>query len=104
MSKSPLGTFEEYVLLALLRINDAYGMRVRRELERLTSRDVAIGAVYATLDRLEAKDFVVSQRADVDGRSRRLFVVRPAGLRALETTRSVRERLWKGVDLETAKA
>ena len=101
MSKAPLGTFEEHVLLAVLRINDAYGMRVRRELEQLTNRDVAIGAVYATLDRLEAKDFVVSTRTKIEGRSRRLFAVRPAGIRALEDTRRTRRRLWEGVDLRT---
>jgi PadR family transcriptional regulator, regulatory protein PadR len=41
-----LGAFEEQVMLAVLRTGDeAYGMNVRRELERVTGRDVAIGAV-----------------------------------------------------------
>jgi PadR family transcriptional regulator PadR len=101
----PLGAFEEQVLLAVLRTADeAYGMAVRRELERLTDRDVAIGAVYATLDRLEAKGLVASHRAAAGGAapagaSRRLFAVSPAGARALTATRALRERLWQGVDL-----
>jgi PadR family transcriptional regulator, regulatory protein PadR len=98
---APLGTFEEQVLLAILRSRaDAYGMSVRRELEDVTGRDVAIGAVYATLDRLEAKRLVRSWRAEDDGgRSRRLFAVTRTGARALADSRAMRERLWRGVDV-----
>lgn len=97
---APLGTFEEQVLVAVLRTGaEAYGMSVRRELEEVTGRDVAIGAVYATLDRLEAKGLAASRRAELAGQSRRLFSVTPAGARALTETRAMRERLWRGVDL-----
>jgi PadR family transcriptional regulator PadR len=96
----PLGTFEEQVMLAVLRSRDeAYGMTVRREIEEVTGREVAVGAVYATLDRLEAKHLVVSKRARVEGMSRRLFAVTSAGARALADSRAMRERLWRGVDL-----
>ena len=72
----PLGTFEEQVLLAVLRTGDAaYGMSVRREIEDVTDREISVGATYATLDRLEAKKLVSSRRATVDGVSRRLFAV-----------------------------
>ena len=97
-----LGSFEEQVLLGVLRTgSDAYGMAVRREIERVTERDVAIGAVYATLDRLEAKGLVSSARTR-DGASRRVFLVTGAGGRALAETRVVRDRLWRGVDLAAA--
>ena len=97
---SPLGVFEEQVLVAVLRTRaDAYGMGVRREIERVTERDVAIGAVYATLDRLEAKELLASTRTHGDGPSRRLFEVSAAGARALAATRAMRERLWEGVDV-----
>jgi PadR family transcriptional regulator, regulatory protein PadR len=97
-----LGSLEEQVMLAVVRTGaDAYGMNVRRELEEVTSRDVAIGAVYATLDRLEAKGLVVSTRAgSSDGSSRRIFAVTPAGVRSLALTRATRERLWSGVKLQ----
>ncbi|HEU4628604.1 MAG TPA: helix-turn-helix transcriptional regulator [Gemmatimonadaceae bacterium] len=94
-----LGSFEEQVLLGVLRTGrEAYGMAVRREIERVTEREVAIGAVYATLDRLEAKGLVASQRTP-GGASRRVFAVTPVGARALAETRALRERLWRGVDL-----
>ena len=96
----PLGTFEEQILLAVLRTGDsAYGMTVRREIEDVTGREISVGATYATLDRLEAKKLVSSRRATVDSVSRRLFAVTVAGTRALVESRSMRERLWKGVAL-----
>jgi PadR family transcriptional regulator len=105
-SDAPLGTFEEQVLLAVVRTgrapsaSGAYGMAVRRELEEVTGREVAIGAVYATLDRLEAKGLVASERGEAGaGSSRRMFAVTPRGARALAESREMRERLWRGVDL-----
>ena len=96
----PLGTFEEQVRLAVLRTREgAFGMSVRRELEEVTGREVAVGAVYATLDRLEAKRLVSSRRASGDGGSRRLFSVTTVGAQALHETRVMRERLWRGVNL-----
>lgn len=87
-------------MLAVLRTSpEAYGMQVRRELEAVTGRDVSIGSVYITLDRLEAKGLVVSARARSESSSRRVFTVTPPGARALAETRSIRERLWDGVDL-----
>ena len=52
-----LGAFEQHVLLALIRLGDnAYGMTIRRQIEEKTKRSVSLGAVYATLDRLEGKN------------------------------------------------
>ena len=96
----PLGVLEEQILVAVLRTrDDAYGMEVRREIERVTGRDLAIGAVYATLDRLEAKGLLRSRRTFSDGPSRRRFELSRAGARALIETRAMRERLWAGVEV-----
>ena len=97
-----LGSLEEQVMLAVVRTaDDAYGMNVRRELEEITNRDVAIGAVYATLDRLEAKGLVISRRVSAsEGPSRRVFAVTPAGARSLALTRETRDRLWSGVKVQ----
>jgi len=98
----PLGTFEEQVVLAVLRTgNEAYGMSVRREIEEVTGREVAVGAVYATLDRLESKGLASSRRAEVDGVSRRLFTVTTVGARVLAESRAMRDRLWRGVALKS---
>jgi PadR family transcriptional regulator, regulatory protein PadR len=97
-----LGSFEEQVMLAVVRTDDqAYGMNVRRELSKVTGREVTIGSVYATLDRLEEKGLVTSSRTSAaDEASRRVFAVTSAGVRALKQTRVTRERLWTGVKLQ----
>ena len=101
----PLGVLEEQIVVAVLRTSDeAYGMSVRREIERITGRELAIGAVYATLDRLEAKGLVTSSRVQGEGASRRVFAVSPIGARALAETRAMRERLWQGIDLRKLTA
>jgi PadR family transcriptional regulator, regulatory protein PadR len=92
-------------MLAVLRTaGEAYGMKVRREIERVTGREVAIGAVYATLDRLEAKGLLESSRAGEGERSRRLFTTTPQGALALAESRVMRERLWQGIDLRQVLA
>jgi PadR family transcriptional regulator PadR len=97
---APLGTFEEQVLLAVLRSGpDPIGMDVRREIESVTGRDVTIGAVYATLDRLEEKGFLQSRRTQGDGGRRRVFAIARAGAEALAATRAMRDRLWHGIAL-----
>jgi PadR family transcriptional regulator, regulatory protein PadR len=98
---APIGSLEEQVMLAVLRTGDeAYGMNVRRELEKVTGRDVTIGSIYITLDRLEAKGLVASARTSgADSPSRRVFSVTSIGAGALAETRAMRERLWKGVEL-----
>ena len=99
-----LGAFEEQVMLAVVRTGtQAYGMNVRRELEQVTHREVTIGSVYATLDRLEAKGFVASRRlaADSEVPSRRMFGVTLAGAHSLVLTRTTRERLWSGINVRT---
>lgn len=97
---APLGAFEEQVMLAVVHAgDDAFGMNVRREIESRTGRDVAIGAVYATLDRLEAKKLISSARPRGAGTSRRIFRVTTAGSRALMATRAMRDGLWRGIDL-----
>jgi DNA-binding PadR family transcriptional regulator len=99
-----LGDLEEIVLLAVARCEpDAYGMRIRQEIETQTGRNVAIGAVYASLERLEDKEYVKPARppagADRDPRARRFFTVTAAGARALEETAALRDRRWRGLRL-----
>ncbi len=102
---APLGVLEEQVIVAVLRTaSEPFGMNIRRELERVTGRSVAIGAVYATLDRLEAKGLLSSHRAVASGPSRRAFALTSVGARALTDTQAMRERLWQGVDVSRLTA
>ena len=99
-----LGEFEHIVVLALLRLEDrAYGVTVRQEIEFRTKREVSIGAVYATLDRLESKGYVKSRRGDPTpergGRSKRFFRVTAKGVTAVNRSQRVLQKMADGLDL-----
>src|ERR1700755_3444473 len=86
-----LGEFEHIVILALLRLADrAYGVTVRQEIDTRTGREVSIGAIYATLERLEAKGYVKSRLGEPTlergGRSKRFFHVTAKGVSAVNRT------------------
>jgi DNA-binding PadR family transcriptional regulator len=95
-----LAAFEQLVLLALLSLegDDAYGMNIRRVLFDEAGRDVSVPTVYSALDRLEAKGFVTSRLGEPTpergGRAKKLFRVEPAGVAALQDSRSTLENMW----------
>ncbi len=99
-----LGEFEHIIVLALLRLEDrAYGVTVRQEIELRTRREVSIGAVYATLDRLQTKGYVKSRLGDPTpergGRSKRFFQVTPQGVAAVNRTHRALRSMTEGIDL-----
>lgn len=97
-----LGSLEHIVLLALVRLDDnAYGMMIRREIEERTGRNLSIGAVYATLDRLESKGYVRSSlgepTAERGGRAKRLFRIDADGELALRASQEAVRRMAAGL-------
>ncbi|MEM7349814.1 MAG: helix-turn-helix transcriptional regulator [Acidobacteriota bacterium] len=102
--KRHLGEFELYVMLAVARLgDDAYGGALRREIEERTSRSVAIGALYATLDRLGDKNLlrfrVEEPGAGRPGRARRYCHLTPAGEEALQLSADMLRRMMDGVEV-----
>ena len=98
-----LGELEEMVLLATLRLKDeAYGAGILRELDEEAGREVSRGAVYVTLDRLEAKGMVETRAGAPSGgrggRARRMVRVTEEGLHALRRAHQVRGRLKDGLE------
>jgi PadR family transcriptional regulator len=97
-----LGEFEQLVLLALIRLEEeAYGMAVRRQIEERADRDVSIGAVYATLDRLEEKGLVRSRLGEPTdargGRAKKCFTITGAGAKALERSQHALRQMLVGL-------
>lgn len=97
-----LGTFEQAVLLAIVRLGDqAYGRAVLREVQERLERDIAAGAAHATLERLEDKGLVSSRLGPGTpirgGRARRFYTLQPKGLRALNEARAAVDGLWEGL-------
>ena len=99
-----LGEFEQVVLLALLRLGEnAYGALIRQLLHEQINRDVAIGALYSTLERLEKKFLVSSalgeSTAERGGRAKRYFTVSAKGQVALKRARDAMDNMWSGVSI-----
>ena len=97
-----LGSFEQAVLLAIIRLDDgAYGRAVLNEVAARLERDVAAGAVQATLERLERKGLVRSTLGSGtpirDGRARRFYTVSAAGLHELNDARATHDTIWRGL-------
>lgn len=99
-----LAEFEIFVMLAILRLgDDAYGVSIRREIEGRAGRSVSIGAVYATLGRLEEKTMVEFRVSDPEpvqgGRSRKLVSMTATGQAALERSTDMLRRMMRGTPL-----
>jgi DNA-binding PadR family transcriptional regulator len=97
-----LGSLEWLVLLALVRLKaNAYGMTMRREIEERTGRSISIGAVYATLERLQSKGYVRSflgePTAERGGRAKRMYAIEDEGLQALRTTQGAMQKMTAGL-------
>jgi DNA-binding PadR family transcriptional regulator len=99
-----LGEFEQLVLLAILGSpGGVSAIEIRQRLEALLPRAVSRGALYKTLDRVEAKGWVAWTLDDEDvpergGYPRRRFRVTPEGVRALAGSRAVLLELWSGLE------
>jgi PadR family transcriptional regulator PadR len=96
-----LGSFEQVVLLSVLSLgDDAYGRAIFRDVQTRLQRDIATGAVYATLDRLEEKSLISSKLGpglpERGGRPRRYYSIEKAGLRALNASKEAADKMWFG--------
>ena len=97
-----LGGFELLVLLALIRIGDeAYGVPISEAIEDSSGREVSIGSVYITLERLSSKGLVSSRlgepTAERGGRAKTYFRITARGLFEVRQARRTLTALWKGV-------
>ena len=98
-----LGEFEQFVLLALLRLGDRpTAIEIRAELSAIAGRPVARGALYRTLDRLEAKGYVRWRIEPGDanraGQPKRRFEATPLAVSTLKAARRTLEGLWASVE------
>ena len=105
MARQPefIGEFEQMVLLAVLQLGDkAYAVPIREELAKRAHRKITRGALYTTLDRLEAKAYLRSHFGDPvperGGRARRYYAVTARGIAALRTSREAFRKLCQGLD------
>jgi PadR family transcriptional regulator, regulatory protein PadR len=97
-----LSEFELSVLLVILQLGDeAYGVPITQELSTIRAQEIALGSVYASLDRLELKGLVASELGESTpergGRAKRYFRLTPHGLHSVRQTRKLLTKLWKSI-------
>ena len=102
MPGSNLTNFEFMVMLVLIRLDEeAYGVPISREMEKQAGRAVAVGSVYAALERLQRRGFVSSRLGEPTvergGRAKRYFRVTRSGLRVVRELRKAFVKLWQDV-------
>jgi PadR family transcriptional regulator PadR len=89
--KRRLGEFEQLLLFAVLRLgDDAYGARIRQEIEERVGRAPSVGAIYTGLERLQARGLVSSYVGEATpergGRRKKYYRLEAAGAVSLHRT------------------
>ncbi len=102
MKGTYLGEFEELILLTVAAIGkEAYAVVVKEEAEKSSQRSINISAVHSSLYRLEEKGFLTSEFGGATqkrgGKKKRIFQVTSAGFESLQTSKSMKESLWKNI-------
>ncbi len=98
-----LGQFEQLVLTAILALReDAYGVTIHAKVSQLARpKAISLGAVYATLDRMEDKGFVSSWLSDPTpergGRAKRFYRLEALGERVLQDSALAAKRIWDAI-------
>jgi DNA-binding PadR family transcriptional regulator len=93
-----LGPFEQLVLTAVVTLGDrAYGVPIHATVSELAGKDVNMGSIYVTLDRLRDKGYVSSRHADPTrergGKPKCYYRIEAAGQRALEQSVETSQRV-----------
>ena len=98
-----VGQFEQIILTSILSLREeAYGVSIHEKAARLAApKNVSLGAVYVTLDRLEDKGLIKSWLSDPTpergGRSKRFYRLEALGERALQESTATSKRVWEAV-------
>lgn len=102
MGKEYIGELEELILLIIIMLkDDAYGLAIRNALNEEANRNVTIGAVHGTVNRLENKGYIKSFLGGATesrgGRRKRLFTITATGKSVLQKSRDVKMNLWNKI-------
>jgi PadR family transcriptional regulator PadR len=99
MTQKRQGEFELAVLRAIANLGgNGYGVTIADKTGEFVGRDVSLGAVYATADRLQRKGFISSELGEATpergGKPKRYYKIEAPGQRALDEGRAAAQRLW----------
>jgi PadR family transcriptional regulator, regulatory protein PadR len=102
MKKTKLGEFEELVLLTVASLqNEAYGVEIKRELERRLKERLSVGSIQSALKRMEQKGFLTSEFGEATqkrgGKRKRIYTATPYAHKILAEMKEIRAALWSSI-------
>jgi|SRR5690606_17659730 DNA-binding PadR family transcriptional regulator len=106
MKKTKLGEFEEFVLLTVAVLQEeAYGVEIKRELERRMKHRLSVGSVQSALKRLEEKGFLKSHLGEATqkrgGKRKRIYTLTKYAEKVLAELKELRTSLWESIHQPT---
>lgn len=97
-----LSVLEQLLLIVIVKLKDnAYGVSIRREINKLTGKTMMYGTLYNALAQLLKKNYVVKTKGDPVperlGRSRIYYALTPAGKAALQAAYDLQRTIWSSI-------
>jgi PadR family transcriptional regulator PadR len=97
-----LTALEQQVMLAVLRLHPlAYGISIHEEIKTRVGKDLPFGSIYACLDRLEEKGFVVSRQGETTpergGRRKLHYTLTAPGQQTLQASLAALDTMRRGI-------
>jgi PadR family transcriptional regulator PadR len=94
---------EQIFLIAILWLKDeAYGVKIREKIKKMTGRAYTFGTLYNTLDNLAKKGYVTSRSVQIlnqaGGNKRVYHTLTKAGLESLREARELQKSIWRGIE------
>jgi len=95
-----LTKLEDQILLTILKLKDqAYGIGIYQELEKVTGNKVAVGVIYFALDRLTKRGYLDARLGESTavrgGMRKKFYKLTKAGMNALAKSKEVNDKLWE---------
>jgi PadR family transcriptional regulator PadR len=92
---------EETLLLTILRLkDDAYGVAIKRRIQKTTGKALPYGTLYFILEQLTRKGYVKritgDSKPERGGRSRIYYTLTSEGSKALKHAFEMQQKIWNG--------
>ena len=97
-----LTLLEQMILAAIVALeDDAFGVSIRKKVEKLTGKRMMYGTLYNALDQLLRKGYVSKTRGTTStargGRPRIYYALTSNGKKALEASYNLQKTIWKSI-------
>lgn len=97
-----LTLLEQMILAAIVALKeDAYGVSIRKRVEKLTGRRLMYGTLYNALDQLSRKGYVTKTKGKTSssrgGRPRIYYALTSDGEGALRASYNLQNAIWESI-------